>query len=646
MDAQTIIEMNKARVKMGMRPLPVPGEDDAAEATRASDNEEDEDTPENRDAVAQENWKKMEEERAAKKRREEKAAAIKKAREMAQRNVVLEGKALGDISDGEDQSAKSWIKNTNKRQKDIQKKRKQQEAAEAAAAASADYSGNELTGVTIGHDQASFLDGEDHILTLKDTGVLDDDEEGDELEAFALRESEKLTDRLDLKKKKPGYNPNDVDETGEYSILAQYDEEISGKKRKTFKLGTTASTKDDLADILSAPVQARKFQTVDLGDLHDAPAPTSDYIDASEIKIKSKKKKSKATRKRAADDEDGLYPAGAVADNSMDVDLEPVVYTKKKKIVDDDFVDDDDLQATLAQQRRDALKKRKRVRPEDIAKQLREQASQSPEPEDGVGDADKGLVFDEISRFVDAIHKPTEDEEAKRRLKAKPEKTVTAMQEESSEDEDMQDVAEVKDEPVETEEEVAGLGEEEKIVGGGMAEALQLLKERGLVSQQEGASHNSYRQKQQFLVELRRRMAEYDEDTRAQRERDRASGRLDRMSTKEREDWQRNQNAQRDLHQARILDQLYRQGYKPNVDLKYIDEHGRQLDQKEAFKELSHGFHGKKSGKGKTEKLLKKIEDEKRRNAQSVLDASQNVGMSSAATLQGRKRREAGIRLA
>ncbi len=77
------------------------------------------------------------------------------------------------------------------------------------------------------------------------------------------------------------------------------------------------------------------------------------------------------------------------------------------------------------------------------------------------------------------------------------------------------------------------------------------------------------------------------------------------------------------------MDQLYRQGYKPSVELKYIDQYGRRLDQKEAFKELSHGFHGKKSGKGKTEKLLKKIEDEKRRNAQSMLDASQNVGMSS-----------------
>ena len=81
------------------------------------------------------------------------------------------------------------------------------------------------------------------------------------------------------------------------------------------------------------------------------------------------------------------------------------------------------------------------------------------------------------------------------------------------------------------------------------------------------------------------------------------------------------------------------------MELKYTDEYGRRLDQKEAFKQLSHHFHGKGSGKGKTEKRLKKIEDEKRREAQSLFDAGQNAGMSAAAAQQVKKRREAGVRL-
>lgn len=49
----------------------------------------------------------------------------------------------------------------------------------------------------------------------------------------------------------------------------------------------------------------------------------------------------------------------------------------------------------------------------------------------------------------------------------------------------------------------------------------------------------------------------------------------------------------------------------PIVHLEYKDEHGRNLTPKEAFKLLSHKFHGKMPGKMKTEKLLKKIQTEK-----------------------------------
>jgi U4/U6.U5 tri-snRNP-associated protein 1 len=46
------------------------------------------------------------------------------------------------------------------------------------------------------------------------------------------------------------------------------------------------------------------------------------------------------------------------------------------------------------------------------------------------------------------------------------------------------------------------------------------------------------------------------------------------------------------------------------------------------------------------DKRLKKIEDEKRRESQSILDSSQNANMSSATAQQTKKRREAGVRLA
>lgn len=50
--------------------------------------------------------------------------------------------------------------------------------------------------------------------------------------------------------------------------------------------------------------------------------------------------------------------------------------------------------------------------------------------------------------------------------------------------------------------------------------------------------------------------------------------------------------------------------YKPNVKLEYIDDSGRLLNEKEAFRYLSHKFHGKGPSKNKIEKRLKKNEQD------------------------------------
>jgi len=52
-------------------------------------------------------------------------------------------------------------------------------------------------------------------------------------------------------------------------------------------------------------------------------------------------------------------------------------------------------------------------------------------------------------------------------------------------------------------------------------------------------------------------------------------------------------------------------GYKPEVKLEYNDEDGKPISAKEAFRLLSHKFHGKGSGKNKIDKKRKKSEQEK-----------------------------------
>ena len=66
----------------------------------------------------------------------------------------------------------------------------------------------------------------------------------------------------------------------------------------------------------------------------------------------------------------------------------------------------------------------------------------------------------------------------------------------------------------------------------------------------------------------------------------------------------------RDRYSGMLQDFKEKEGYKPGFKLEYIDEAGRNLNQKEAFRQLSHRFHGKGSGKKKTEKRSKKQEED------------------------------------
>ncbi|KAN0112614.1 SART-1 protein [Hyaloscypha variabilis] len=654
-DAISIEETNRIRVSLGMKPLPVPGATGPvfkdAPSARA---EEVGSTLESRQAEGYDNYRKLQEAEEAKRRRDAKTEAVKKARDAAKRFTKLEGKGLGD-ADEEDLDARSWLIKQKKRQKEIEKARKrEQELADAEIAA--EYTAKDLAGVKVGHEIDTFEEGEVQVLTLKDTTIDENEEEGDELENLDLRERERLNEKLELKKKKPVYNPNDVDEAGEKSILAHYDEEIEGKKGKRFTLDGMGSTTEAMREGVS--LQKMKPKVFSLDILNDEPK--SDYLDVSEIKIKKpKKKKAKSTRQRAVD-EDDIFPEVAAADtpqqdgNSMEVD-QPIV-TKKRTFNDMSFVDDEDLQASLAAQRRNALKKRQKLRPEDIVQQLKAESA-SPTAEDTV-EGEAGLVIDETSEFVANLQKPAGPERKRSSNSQQPE-TVTAMNADSDDDDvDMQQsYANVEDD----EDRLARLNREESATGDitenglekeatldhGVGSTLKLLKERGIIKTAESGDLNAiFRQKQLFLAEKQRRESEAERKARTQRERDRATGRLDRMSAREKEDYARSQNTFRDQQESRQLAEHFNKEYKPNVELKYIDDFGRSMNQKEAFKHLSHQFHGKGSGKQKTEKMLKKIEDEKRKEAQSSLDGSQIGGMSNATQQQRKKQRQAGVRLA
>ncbi|TGO35009.1 hypothetical protein BHYA_0173g00030 [Botrytis hyacinthi] len=662
-DAISIEETNRIRASLGMKPLTVPGAAGPIfKQTPSAPAEDIGSTLESRQAEGYDNYRKLQEAEETKRKREAKAEAIKRARDTAKRFAKLEGKGLGEADDDGDLDAKAWLMKQKKRQKEIEKARKkEQELAEAEAAAAAEYTAKDLAGVRVGHELDTFVEGEDQVLTLKDTTIDENEEEGDELENLDLREREKLSDKLELKKKKPVYNPNDDDDSGDRKILAQYDEEIDGKKGKRFTLDGMGST-TEATSVNSASTSKLKAKTFSLDILKDD-EPKSDYLDISDIKVrKPKKKKAKSTRQKVVDEDDVFpisEPAASNGDNAdaMDVDQGSKPIVKKRTFEDMSFVDDDDLQALLATQRRNALKKRQRLRPEEFAQRLRDEASATPAADNEEGN-DSGLVIDETSEFVANLHKPVAPEPKKRSV-SRPD-AVTSMGADSDDDGDVQmneSYANIEDDEdrlarikreEETKDAIANNGlEEEATLDKGLGSTLKLLRERGILKTSEsGDVATIFREKQMFLAEKQRREAEAERRAKAQRERDRTTGRLDRMSARDREEHARQQNTMRDQQESRQLAEHFNKEYKPNVELKYVDEYGRNMNQKEAFKHLSHQFHGKGSGKQKTEKLLKKIEDEKRREAQSSLDGSQIGGMTGAAAQQLKKNRQAGVRLA
>lgn len=659
MDAPSIEQMNKVRVSLGMAPLPVPGDGPQFKSKDESDSgsESDENsTLDKRSAAAGTNWQKLEAERQEKLDRQKRKDAAKKARDAQQRFAKLEGKGLGDADEDEEMDTATWLKQQKKRQKKIEKARKMEEEL-AAREQQAEYTSKDLAGVKVGHEMDQFdeITGE-QILTLKDAAIGEDSED-DELENADLKAKEQLEERLKLKKKRPDYDPTDQEEAK--AVLSKYDEEIDGRKQKRFTLdgqGNTAAARRALDADGEVKSKGLKISL----DLLKDDAPVSDYVDPSKIKVKKPKKKKEKKARVKAEDEDDIFPVAQSestanhANDSMDVDGAMIGIANGKKRAFE-FEDDDDLQAQLAEQRRQALKKRKKMDAAELARQMREEMPvDDPEPEEG------GMTLDETSEFVANLKKPEAPEVRERRSRTPQPATAASP---DSLDEDMdgdatmanQSYADVKDEEADDKEppwaapgkSATGFEDEDSLNGPGMAGTLDVLRKRGLISQSSDSKlTDRERQRAKFLAEKQNLIDEFDARARQERETERRKGNWDKMSNAERQAYQKQQNDARERYLNQLLHQEFQRNYKPNVDIRYNDEFGRELDAKEAFKQLSHEFHGKGSGKMKTEKRLKKIEKEKREQEKGLLNIGQGEGgMREVQGREGRKQKLAGVRL-
>lgn len=607
-------ETNKIRISLGLKPLT----DDSAPA-------------DDKEKQAEDNYAKQRERQVKERETKQIFDRISKVRNRRELHASLKGATLGD-PDGDTEDTLKWIKKAKKRDKELAKKRQQELENLDRAFQGDDYTEKDLVGLKVSHDFEDLGEGDARILTLKDSRILDNEE--DELQNVEMAEEERTRKNNELKIKRRDYTGYDDDEFGDgkagmkRSILAKYDEDIEGPRETDFRLGSSVTSttisgiqaKQELASVNKSLLSIDYAKNLE----------TRDYLQEGDIGFKKPKTKKKRSSRRAPIDGD---------ENIMEVDEKPVA--PRPRELDANFVDDDELQAALARSRRAKLHKLKKLSPEEIARKVaeernREQLSQADnllqidDAEDG--DAN-GLTFDDTSEFVRAISYNTtavKTEPAEETSEPTPAKQISPSRDlsvaagdealdeieagEVVKEEDYEDMMEII---AEAEEKTAAVNDDvevgtsgEKTFGSGMAATLSLLRQQGVLalpSADQMSREDVQLQRDRFLAEYRHRQIQRETDRLQSR-----SGNKD-QATREYE------NRLREQQEARAQLELFKD-YKPDVEIVYYDEYGRVLTPKESWKALSHKFHGKGSGKMKTEKRLKKIAEEKKQAAMASGD--------------------------
>ncbi|RSH91795.1 hypothetical protein EHS25_009165 [Saitozyma podzolica] len=660
-DTLTLEEANKVRISLGLTPI-------GAEVAAG------EDAPVDTDAIAEANYAERRAEMKRAKEEKDIKERIEKSRNRSALNAKLKGSTLGDTNRDDSLSTKDWAKKLAKRAKQREKELAERRRRDMEEADKAAYDERDLAGLKVRHGAEQFEEGEDVILTLRDSRVLEGEE--DELQNVNMVDEEAIKAAKERKRKAQeqytGYDDEEFEEgrIGQKAdILGKYDDEFSTGKVKSegFRLGVPIEKKMTITDEDTEMIGQAPAIKVKLNLDYAKDFETSDYLKEGDAGFKKpKKKKVKRSARKAEDDEDDA--------NGMEVDGQPVFVRREVANGPENLVDDDDLQAALSRARRENAKKKPKVKAEDLAAQIaqRKEEEQAAAAQETVadGDEDGRITFDDTSEFVRNVTldslQPVKRERAV--SPAQPSTSTSAPNgqpvvvkiergedgevedgedEDMSEDEDeglaemaaregmsleeyrlkidsqMKEMSEMQAEDVEK------ASEPEPVVGQGMAGVLSLLRNQGAlkkVSAEDQERERVQKQSDLWLADFRRRQAK--------RELERILARGGNKDQAQRE-WE---NKVREQQEARDALEVYRD-YKPDINIVYHDEFGRNMTPKEAWKSLSHKFHGKTSGRMKTEKRLKKIAEERKQEAMIASDTP--LGMSEAFARRAAKTGEA-----
>ncbi|PBC31912.1 U4/U6.U5 tri-snRNP-associated protein 1 isoform X1 [Apis cerana] len=472
---------------------------------------------------------------------------------------------------------------------------------EIHAARNLAYTEKNLKGLKVEHNIDKFEEGKTVILTLKDQEVLQEGE--DVLVNINITDEERYQRNILNKSKKPGYDAYDDDNFDEFgfpkkTILEKYDEEIEGEKKETFTLGINniKDVKQNKLDYVKQRLANKRIES-----LHSAePKLASEYYNEEELaKFKKPKKKVRKIRKKLKaedlipEDNDYLRDLGSrrskrtddVKDNdTLDVDdlgapTEDLTGIKLEE-------DDKELELQLALKKAQRLKEWQSSSIEKVTETIKQEPASAEENQSG------NIVLNATAEFC-------------RTLGDIPTYGLAGNREENGQELMDFEMDGVKEEPPMNEEEDDGRGawntvhldestsepvameaailDAEPSLGHGVGGALKLAMSKGYLQKEDSsrpsASRFAHLQAQNYSIEDKT----YGDDDKFGR-RDRFNGPTSEFKEKE--------------------------GFKPNVKLEYIDDDGHVLSAKEAFRYLSHKFHGKGPGKNKVEKRMKKAEQE------------------------------------
>ncbi|XP_063294659.1 U4/U6.U5 tri-snRNP-associated protein 1 [Pelobates fuscus] len=498
------------------------------------------------------------------------------------------------------------------------------------------YTSQDLQGLTVEHKIESFTEGKTVILTLKDKAILDEDE-SDVLVNVNMVDKERADKNVELKKKKPDYKPYAEEENVEdmailrhKSVLSKYDEEIEGEKKKSFRLESgglaDGSWEKELQNIRES--LHKQAQTLELPGMKIA----SEYFSPEEmVSFKKTKRKVKKIRKKekSVRVEDLLVMGSSTRENDYgsrvrgrgrrrveQSDEEPEVELPELVPRSDDIrvesmdisdqedggspvvLEEDELEIEL-QKQLDKSRRLKQIQQQKdssekivtLVKKLDTPTGQEIDEDD---DDKKGsIVFNATSEFCRTLGEiPTyglagnrEDQEDLMDFEKDEEESGNEGGDSDGDENlgwSMVNLDEEKNQQDYSASSTTIL-DEEPIVNRGLAAALHLCQNKGLLETtvQKVARIKTFTKSLPSAVYcIEDKMAIDDKYSR------------------------------REEYRGFTQDFKEKEGYRPDVKIEYVDETGRKLCPKEAFRQLSHRFHGKGSGKMKTEKRMKKLDEE------------------------------------